>query len=286
MIEQTRSRWLSIIQHPLARILVACTWLILLIVPVQSAVRRLPARHTLTVSTLSIAIVAFVAFAAYVAYVRLVERRSVPAELAVGGALPELGLGVLIGALMFVFVISVLWSLGHYSVTEVQSWRVAIPALRIAAIAAVTEELFFRGVLFRITEEWLGTWWALLASASVFGLLHLLNPGATLLAGVAIIIEAGVMLAAAYVVTRRLWLPIGIHFAWNFVQGGIFGVAISGSQVKGILKGQLTGPTLVSGGAFGVEASVFAIGLGIVTSACCLWIVRRKGNAPTPSWAR
>jgi hypothetical protein len=57
-----------------------------------------------------------------------------------------------------------------------------------------------------------------------------------------IIFESGVLLAAAFVVTRRLWFPIGMHFAWNFTQGGIFGVAVSGGAASGLFRGQLSGP--------------------------------------------
>ena len=81
----------------------------------------------------------------------------------------------------------------------------------------------------------------------------MLNPEATWIAVLCIAVEAGVLLAAAYITTRRLWLPIGLHFAWNFTQGGIFGVPVSGFRVRGLLKSTLTGPELLSGGAFGAE---------------------------------
>lgn len=95
--------------------------------------------------------------------------------------------------------------------------------------AAVTEEIVFRGVFFRLSEASLGTPLALLTSAMVFGLIHFLNRHATVQGAASIIFESGVLLAAAFVVTRRLWFPIGMHFAWNFTQGGLFGVAVSGS---------------------------------------------------------
>ena len=105
----------------------------------------------------------------------------------------------------------------------------------------------------------LGTWLALLISALVFGLLHLANPNATLMAGLAIALEAGLMLAAAYLLTGRLWLSMGIHFAWNFTQGGIFGAAVSGQTSSGIFSSVLQGPALLTGGDFGAEASVVAM---------------------------
>jgi hypothetical protein len=126
----------------------------------------------------------------------------------------------------------------------------------------------------------------LVISAVVFGFLHLIYPNATLVAAVAIALEAGILLAAAYVLTRRLWLAIGIHFAWNFTQGGIFGVAVSGNQARGLLQSTLTGPELLSGGAFGAEASLFAILVCLAAGVYLLWRAWRKGSFVTPFWRR
>jgi hypothetical protein len=161
-----------------------------------------------------------------------------------------------------------------------------VPVFAASVVSGVFEEILFRGVLFRIMEEGLGTWLALLISALIFGLLHLMNPNATLIAGVAIALEAGVLLAAAYASTRRLWLPIGLHFAWNFTQGGVFGVAVSGVNFKGLLQSTLTGPELFSGGEFGAEASIVAIVVGIAAGIYFLWRARAKGNFVKPFWQR
>jgi uncharacterized protein len=97
---------------------------------------------------------------------------------------------------------------------------------------------------------------ALVISGLVFGLLHVANPNATLLAGLAIAIEAGILLGGVYMLTRRLWLAMGLHLAWNLTQGGVYGVAVSGHAMDGLLESALSGPAWLSGGAFGAEASV------------------------------
>jgi membrane protease YdiL (CAAX protease family) len=135
-------------------------------------------------------------------------------------------------------------------------------------------------------EESLGTWLALLISALIFGLMHIANPNATLWSALAIAIEAGIMLAAAYTLTRRLWLPIGIHFAWNFVQGGIFGVAVSGNGVRGLLQSTLSGPALLSGGEFGAEASIFAVIVCLAAGVYLIQAAWKKGNILKPFWTR
>src|SRR3546814_4514721 len=90
-----------------------------------------------------------------------------------------------------------------------------------------------RGVIFRLIERWLGSWIALAISAALFGAGHLANPNASWFAAVCIALEAGIMLGAIYMVTRRLWAAVGIHAAWNFTQGGIYGIAISGLDTQG-----------------------------------------------------
>lgn len=274
-----------IIRYPAVRILLACMWVFAAVTVAQIAALLLPAQGTAPVAMLSVAVTVAIACVAYAAYALIVERRRA-SELAAPGAVAELAAGVLTGAALFTVTIGILWALGCYTVTGTNDWTAMLPALAAATFAGVIEEIIFRGVLFRIVEEWLGSWPALLASALIFGLLHLMNPNATLIAGVAIALEAGIMLAAAYMLTRRLWLAIGIHFAWNFTQGGVFGVAVSGTTAHGLLQSALTGPEILSGGAFGAEASIVAVGVCMAAGAYLLWRVYRKGNLVKSFWRR
>ena len=113
----------------------------------------------------------------------------------------------------------------------------------------------------------------LLSSALVFGLAHWTNPGGTLWSGIAIAIEAGLLLGAAYKWSGTLWHPIGIHWAWNFTQGNIFGFAVSGNEVTdSLLLSRVEGPSWLTGDAFGPEGSVIAVALGALVSA---WFIRQ-----------
>jgi membrane protease YdiL (CAAX protease family) len=262
-------------------------FLILLIIVgiTQSLLRPLPLEQTFWGLALWSGIVVFVALASYIAFVRITERRSA-SELAAGRALPELAAGVGIGAGLFAATIAVMALLGYYTITGMNSWSVIFPALAGAISSGVVEELLFRGMLFRNFEETLGTWFSLLLTALLFGILHLLNPNATILAGIAVMLEAGVLLAAAYLATRRLWLPIGIHFAWNFTQGGIFGATVSGNQTRGLFISTLSGPELLTGGSFGPEASIIAV---VICLIAAIWLLRRamvKGEFKPPYWMR
>lgn len=205
------------------------------------------------------------------------ERRDVD-ELARDGAVASVRRGVLIGLGLFAVMIGALAALGAYTATW-GSIGVALTSLGLMCAVAVTEELMFRGVLFRIVEELAGTWGALAVSALLFGALHLVNPNATIWGALAIAVEAGLMLGAAYAATRSLWLPIGMHLGWNFAQGGLFGVTVSGSHgTTGLLQGVLTGPVALTGGSFGPEGSLLAIVICGIPAVWFLRLAARRGR--------
>src|SRR5947209_368056 len=130
-----------------------------------------------------------------------------------------------------------------------------VPALILSAIfPAISEEMIFRGILFRWIEEFGGSWAALLLTSAFFGAVHLANPNATPLAAIGIAFEAGVMLGGAYMLTRSLWLAMGLHAAWNFAQGEIYDIPVSGTPVHGLVTARLSGPPLLTGNGFGLEA--------------------------------
>ena len=222
---------------------------------------------------------------AYRGLTRLLERRAAT-ELSLVGAPGETGVGALIGVGLLAVTVGIIAVLGYYRVGGIGSWTALATALGIAATSSYTEEVLFRGVIFRIAEEGLGTWSALAISVLLFGLSHLANPNATLYGAAAIGIEGGMLLGVAYLLTRRLWLPIGIHFGWNFIQAGVFGPNLSGHEVESLLRSRLSGPELLSGGALGVEGSAFTITLCLLVSLVLLIRVRRRDRFIRPFWSR
>jgi membrane protease YdiL (CAAX protease family) len=223
-------------------------------------------------------VTAVLAILVYAWVVRRTEGRA-PTEVARAGAAGRLTRGLVIGAGMVAFVIVNIAFLGGYHVHGLGSVPGALGLLGFAAAAAVTEELLFRGVLFRIVEERTGTWLALLLTGVLFGLSHLLNPDASLWGAICIAVEAGFMLAACYAAFRNLWVPIGLHFGWNFALGGVFSAVVSGNgDSKGLLEATLSGPSVISGGAFGPEGSLITVGFGVALTVAFLMIARRRGN--------
>lgn len=211
--------------------------------------------------------------------IRRLEDRA-PAELRVAGARSGLRQGVLIGLGAFAVTITVIALTGGYHLDGWGSFGGALTTLGLMCCVAVTEELIFRGVVFRFLEEKGGTWAALAASGVIFGLVHLANPEATLWGAFAIAIEGGLLLAAAYAATRSLWLPIGLHLGWNMAVAGIFGTTVSGStaDLGSLLEATVTGPQALTGGAFGPEASVIAILVCLIPTVLFLRHAKSHGR--------
>lgn len=210
--------------------------------------------------------------------VRRTEHRT-PDELSRAGAVSALARGTLIGVGLFAAVILNIAFLDGYQLLGWGSPAGAVALVGFMAAAAVTEELLFRGILFRIFEQWAGTWIALVLTAALFGLSHLLNPHATVWGALAIAVEAGAMLAAAYAASRTLWFPIGLHFGWNCAAGPIFGTEVSGNDTPdGLLHAVMNGPTALTGGEFGPEGSVYAVLFATVLTVVFLWLAHRRGR--------
>ncbi|MEU8252681.1 CPBP family intramembrane glutamic endopeptidase [Micromonospora inaquosa] len=221
---------------------------------------------------------AVVAVLVYGWVVRRTEHRAVT-ELARAGAVARIARGALIGFGMFAAVIINIAFVADYDVNGLGSVSGAVAILGLMAAAAVTEELLFRGVLFRVVEERTGTWLALVLTGGVFGLMHLLNADASIWGAICIVVEAGFMLAACYAATRNLWVPIGLHFGWNFAAGGIFSVVVSGTgQSEGLLATTMSGPTMVTGGDFGPEGSLYTVAAGVVLTLVFMWLAHRRGH--------
>ena len=218
------------------------------------------------------------ALLAYLLLVRLVERRPLT-ELAPRRLLPDGAIGTAAGLLLFSAVVGVLYLLGSYHVTGTNPDAPWVPALLMVGLGAgIGEEIICRGVLFRIVEEGLGSWWALVVSALFFGAAHIANPGATLWSSAAIAIEAGLLFGMIYHLTRSLPLCMGLHAAWNFAQGTIYGIPVSGTPADGWLVSTRSGPDWLSGGVFGAEASVIALGLCSLCTLGLLVVALRRGS--------
>lgn len=273
----------KIMQFPLVRMLIAVLLIGIGIAVGQTVLNLLRSAFSITntglANLLAFVLVTPAAYFAYWMYVRYVERRELT-ELGSENTIQEFGLGALIGFGLFTLIIAILWLLGFY---RVEGWDILwlslIGALVGAFVSAFAQELIFRGILYRIIDEWRGLWWALAISALLFGLIHLTSAGATIFSAIAIALQAGVLLGAAYALTSRLWMAIGLHTMWDFANDGVFGVGVagqSGESIKGLLQVSLSGPTLLTGGELGVEASMASLLIVLAAGAILLQRAYRK----------
>lgn len=214
---------------------------------------------------------ALLVWCGYRFYVRHIEKRQ-PVELAMPGMARELGRGLLLGAGLVVLTFVVLAALGVYQLSGVNSLSVLL-LLPLAELVLVgmAEEMMFRGILFGVTARALGSKAAIVISSLVFALAHLPNAGFSLLAILAIT-SYGVLQAALYMQTRRLWVCIGTHVGWNYCVSQVFSSTVSGhAATDGLLRGELLGNAMLTGGAFGVEASLVTV---LLISAVAAYVLR------------
>jgi hypothetical protein len=173
-----------------------------------------------------------------------------------------------------------------YRVDGVNAWQMLLPGLAAPVATGVFEELLFRAGVFRIAEKWLGSWIALVISSLVFGFVHLENDSATMQGILSISTWAGILLAATYMLTRRLWLGIGLHAAWNYTQGTVWSGIVSGNEAPaaGLVRSSMQGPDWLTGGSFGVEASLVALLVCSAVGVAMLVVAARRGNVVPPAW--
>ncbi len=199
------------------------------------------------------------------------------------GKLAELALGLALGAALLTLAVGVIALFGGYRVTGISASPQLLAPLAIGIGAGVVEEVVFRGILLRVLETWLGSWAALAITSLLFGLIHLMNPGASILTALGLVIEAGVLLGAAYLLTRRLWLAFGLHIVWNTLLAGVFSSAVSGSGTQsGLLVAEVSGPTWLTGGSMGIEGSLLTVLLGFVAGILMLVLAARRGHLQGP----
>ncbi|MCK5077366.1 MAG: CPBP family intramembrane metalloprotease, partial [Calditrichia bacterium] len=172
----------------------------------------------------------------------------------VGDFLKGFGWGV--GIISFGFV--ALYFTGNIAITSIQfNFGSFIGYFVFFIIVALNEEIMVRGYMLNNLFDSMNKYIALFATAVLFGAMHMMNPGASLMSFINILL-AGLILGIYYVHKQNLWFPIGMHLSWNFFQGPVWGFEVSGTNTTGILTLERLGHDLVTGGEFGFEASILA----------------------------
>lgn len=237
------------------------------------------------------------AVAAVVAYIivtkRIDKRTLTDAGLSPQGFFSETGIGLILGGGVFSAITAMMGVFGLYRFGSINPhFKPGLP-LELFLCIAVFQEVAVRGCIFQTLERRWGSGIALITSSLFFGLLHLgiplpgLTTGERLVGPLFLSLETGLLFSAAYLLTRRLWLPIGLHWGWNFFETSIYGTANSGAwenDPNTLFAGHVHGPFPLTGGAFGPEASVIGLFVGSYAGVLLLRLAIRRGQwRPAPA---
>lgn len=280
----------KIAQFPLIRFLIAIGFMVpvfLLFKGINSGINPLlsesilvPARHIESIVFFSLFVLAFFLYTKYI------EKRK-PKEILGKRWFLETGMGFLSALIIVGSVVAVLYFSNCIAVSGfIDNKRVVFDLLVKFFMGALIEELLFRLILFKLTEEWLGTWVALLIQVFLFGFAHQLNENATLFTSFSVVIVGGLVYSAAYIYSRSLWLPLGLHWGWNFFQSGVFSMPNSGTPYEGLLVTKVSGPEWLTGGPWGIEGSYVTILLCLMLGIVFILLAKRDAHIIIPAWKR
>lgn len=212
----------------------------------------------------------------YFLFVRIIERRRDFEELGRAGWLAEVGLGFGGGVALCLTVFAIQAAAGVVSIDGFIVSRELLPPVVAQVCTAICLELVLRGLFFRLTERMLGSWMALVVSFVFFGggvLLGGMTANSALAAG----LQSGLLFAAVYMVTRRLWAVIGLHAAIGVAVVELYGP-------NGFVVSRLAGPDRLTGGAGGADASLPGLAITAVVTAALLATAIRRGRIVRPIW--
>jgi membrane protease YdiL (CAAX protease family) len=286
---ETKSKKQKIMHHPIVKIilgLIVCVGVVVIGQGIAAKLLGLTPLEKDYRNLINGIIVSILAISSYRYFYSFYEKRVVT-ELSVVRLAKNLLVGTLVGVVLQSLTILVIYVAGEFTIELVNPVSFIIIPLTIAFTVAIFEEILIRGIIFRIMEEKLGSYIALGVSAVLFGALHLLNDGSTLLSGLCIAVEAGLLLGAAYIYARNLWFPIAIHFAWNFMQSGIFGAITSGNEkTTSLLTTKIEGATYITGGLFGPEGTIQAMVFCSVVTVVLMFLSHKQQKLIKPYWKK
>ena len=172
---------------------------------------------------------------------------------------------------------------GGFEVINVNPVSILLIPFTIAFTIAIIEEVLPGGIIFRIAEEKWGSTMALIISGVIFGGLHLIYTHVTLILALGITV-VGVLPAASYMYNRNLWVPIAVHFAWNFFRNGMFGAITSGNEKSSSLfTSKISGPEIITGGQFSPEGLIQALLICLIVAIFLIMQLYKQNKIIKPS---
>jgi membrane protease YdiL (CAAX protease family) len=273
----------KILQFPISRIAIALAFIIPTIICFNLLYKNLDPRWTSYIGDVGSIVIVLLYIISYSLYVKYIEKRSA-IELSKQGMIQETGVGFIISAILVVLTTLLIFFKGTINIVNTNSIDYLLHAFFIFGLLSFVEELIFRGIIFRLLEELMGTWLSIIIIATIFSAVHLVHEEATLSSTIAIALQ-DLILSGAFILTRRLWLCWGIHWGWNFTQDGVLGMPNSGVDLlPSWLNTEIIGPTWLTGGPIGIELSVLGVLLNVLIGLVLIKIAIKKGQIVPPSW--
>jgi membrane protease YdiL (CAAX protease family) len=273
---------------PLMRILLAICFIIPVLAInagiVYGVISNLPEPAATYVDIARMVLTFFALMYMWRAYCRIIEKREAY-ELGTRRALPEFLLGVILALSVVGTTVFIFFQAGIYQIGSFNAPLIIVSSLATYMTGSLMQEIVARLIVYRLTEEFLGTWAAIAISALFFGIAHAANPNQTALSTFNLIITSFLFIGP-FMLSRRVWMVLGMHFGWNFTQTGIFGMPNSGIPIPGYITPIIDGPDWLTGGSVGIENSVLTVGLSLVLSAILMVVVIRRGQIVKPRWRR
>jgi len=211
----------------------------------------------------------------YYYFFRLYDKRKIT-ELSIRHLPKEMFGGFIFGFLTISFSILIIYLLGHYKAISITSVHYSAMFFTVLIIAALVEDLFHRGLIVREIENWLGTHIAIVI-AMLVELQHIFNPNSDLFSFFFYLIW-GFTMAMMFIYTKRIWLPFFFHLGWNFAQP-FYGSNLTGTNDMGsIIQSKFTGPDLLTGGALGIEGSIFTVSFLLIIGIVLYYLAKKEGK--------
>jgi membrane protease YdiL (CAAX protease family) len=212
---------------------------------------------------------------AYYFLFRIYDKRKIT-ELSTKHLLKEMFGGFFFGFFTISLSIFILYLLGYYQAISITTDHYSIKFFTVLLFAALVEDLFHRGLIVRVCENWLGTHPTLII-AMLVELQHVYNPNSNLFSFFYYLIW-GFSMGMMFIYTKRIWLPFFFHLGWNFSQP-FYGSNLTGLNDMGsIIQSTFNGPELLTGGAVGIEGSIFTASFLLIIGIVLYYLAKRDGK--------
>ena len=284
-----KNRFYAILQFPLFRMMIVILFLIPVVVLSNLFMVHVVEKTSGNLGTIlgyARDLLSFISMLLmYRLFTRVIEKRA-PYEISGNRMLREFGSGTLISIGIVGSMVLLLVVLGYYRIDHFNPATNLIDRFFQFGIGSFIEELAIRMILFKLIEEWCGSWISMVLTGILFGFAHIFNPNATVWTSLGLVVSDTILFAGAYMLTRRLWMVWGIHMSWNWFQTAVFGMPNSGKTFAGWITPEISGPDWITGGAFGIEASYIQIVLSFFIGIIVLQKALNRGQRVLPQWTR